>query len=282
MLKKKTLIIIILILVGNTNKSYSQELTIDPMYRIQLLIQMENYESAIEFAEKLNDSLKCEKFEILGFSHRNLNNHSKSISYYEQYIKKCNPSYIQRVNLGDSYYKTNNLEKAKEQFLIVEKEEPDLGLVDYNLGLIEYDSGNKEKAVEYFTSAINKTKGETLDFDYVEMQINTLNELGKYNIAIKNIDTILEIWDKNSVEYKYTLIIKSSIFGAKGEYSKANKMLDQIIESGIKNESVLLEAYSYQLEFYSKMKKKKKACDIYKKIKNINPEIGILKEYKCE
>lgn len=282
MLKRKTLIIIILILVGNIKKSFSQELTIDPLYRIQLLIEMENYESAIEFAEKLNDSLKCEKFEILGFIHRNLNNHIKSISYYEQYVEQCNPSYIQRVNLGDSYYKTNQLEKAKEQFLIVEKDLPDLGLVDYNLGLIEYDSGNKEKASEYFTFAINKTKGETLDFDYVEMQVKTLNELGKYDTAIKNIDTVLKIWNKNSIEYKYTLIIKSSIFGDKGEYETAIKMLDDIIKSGIDNEIVLLEAYSYQLAFYSKMNKKKKVCDIYKKIEDINPQTEILKEFKCE
>ena len=282
MLKNKTLITIILILVASVDKSFSQELKIDPMYRIQLLVQMGKYESAIEFTEKLDDSLKCEKFEILGFCYRNLKNDSKSITYYEQYIAECDPSYIQRVNLGDSYYKTNQLEKAKEQFLIVQKEKPDLGLVDYNLGLIEYDKGNKEKAVEYFTSAIDKTKGETLDFDYVEMQINTLNELKEYDSSFKNIDTILELWDKNSIEYKYTLIIKSSIFGAKGEYQSAIKMLDDIIDSGIDNEIVLLEAYAYQLDFYSKINKKKKACEIHTKIESINPESGILKEYKCE
>ena len=282
MLKKKTLIILILILVASVDKSFSQELKIDPMYRIQLLVQMEKYESAIEFTEKLDDSLKCGKLEILGFCYRNLKNDLKSITYYEQYIEECEPNYIQRVNLGDSYYKTNQLEKAKEQFLIAQNKKPDLGLVDYNLGLIEYDEGNKEKAVEYFTSAINKTKGEILDFDFVEIQISTLNELEKYDTAIKNIDTILEIWDKNSIEYKYTLIIKSSIFGAKGEYQSAIKMLDNIINSGIDNEIVLLEAYAYQLDFYSKMNKKKKACDIYTKIKDINPESGILKEYKCE
>ncbi|MEM6517555.1 MAG: tetratricopeptide repeat protein, partial [Bacteroidota bacterium] len=126
-----------------------------------------------------------------------------------------------------------------------------------------------------------KTKGETLDFDYVEIQISTLNELGEYETAFKNIDTILEIWDKDSIEYKYTLIIKSSIFGAQGEYEKAIKMLDDIIDLGIENKIVLLEAYSYQLEFYSKIKKKKKACGIYNKIKDINPETGILKEYNC-
>jgi len=282
MLKKKTLTILILILAASVNKSFSQELKIDPMYRIQLLVQMEKYESAIEFTEKLDDSLKCGKLEILGFCYRNLNNDLKSITYYEQYIEECEPSYIQRVNLGDSYYKTNQLEKAKKQFLTAQKAEPELGLIDYNLGLIENDKGNKVKAVKYFTSAINKTKGETLDFDYVEMQINTLNELKEYDSAFKNIDTVLEIWDKNSIEYKYTLIIKSSIFGAKGEYKSAIKMLDDIINSGIDNEIVLLEAYAYQLDFYSKMKKKKKACDIYTKIENINPESGILKEYKCE
>lgn len=282
MLKYKTLFIIILILVANIDKSFCQELKIDPIYRIQLLVQMGKYESAIEFTEKLDDSLKCGKLEILGFCYRNLKNDSKSITYYEEYIEECNPSYIQRVNLGDSYYKTNQLEKAKEQFLIAQKAEPELGLIDYNLGLIENDKGNKEKAFEYFTSAINKTKGETLDFDYLEMQINTLNELKEYDKAFKNIDSVLEIWNKNSIEYQYTLIIKSSIFGAKGEYQSAIKMLDDIIDSGIDNENVLLKAYSYQLDFYSKMKKKKKACDIYTKIKMINPESGIIKEYNCE
>ena len=92
------------------------------------------------------------------------------------------------------HFRKNKSEQFVVTTSIVEKEEPGLGLVDYNLGLIEYDNGNKEKAVEYFTSAINKTKGETLDFDYVKMQINTLNELGKYTIAIKNIDAILELW----------------------------------------------------------------------------------------
>ena len=210
MKKKKTLIIVVFILVAGTNKAISQEITIDPMYRIQLLVQMGKYESAIEFTEKLSDSLRCEKFEILGFSYQNLNNHAKSISYYEQYIEECDPSYVQRVNLGDSYYKTNQLEKAKEQFFIVKKEMPELSMVDYNLGLIAYDEGNKEKAVEYFTTAISKKKGEKLDFDYVEIQIRTLNELGKYDTAIQNIDTILELWDKQSIEYKYTCLLYTS------------------------------------------------------------------------
>lgn len=282
MQKKKTLLITILILIISINKSISQELVIDPMYRIQLLIQMENYDSAIKFTEKLNDSLKCKKNEILGFSYDKLGKHRLAAKHYENYIKYCNPSSIQRINLGDNYFKSKQFNKSKEQFLKVDFDDPNYSLAQYNIGMIEYETGNKENAVGYFTSAINKTKGETLDFDYVEMQIKTLNELKEYDTAFKNIDTILEIWDKNSIEYKYTLIIKSSIFGAKEEYKIAIEILDKIIESGIDHKVVLLEAYSYQLEFYSKRKKKKKACEIYKKIKDINPETEILKEYKCE
>ncbi len=282
MQKNKTLFVIILILIANINKSIGQELVIDEMYRIQVLIQMENYDSAIEFTKKLNDSLKCEKNEILGFSYGKLGKHELAAQYYENYIKDCNPSSIQRINLGDNYFKSKQFNKAKEQFLKVHSDDPNYSLSQYNIGMIEYESGNKENAVEYFTSAINKMKGETLDFDYLNMQIKTLNELKEFDAALKNIETILEIWDKNSIEYKYTLIIKSSIFGAKGEYETAIKMLDDIVESGIDNEIVLLEAYSYQLDFYSKMKNKKQACNIYKKIEDINPETEILKNYECE
>lgn len=281
MQKNKTLLIIVLIFISNINKSIGQELVIDEMYRIQLLIQMENYESAIEFTKKLNDSLKCEKSEILGFSYNKLGKYDLAVEHYEDYIKNCEASSIQRINLGDNYFKNNQLVKAKEQFLKVNENDANYSLAQYNVGMIEYEKGNKEKAVEYFTSAINITKGKTLDFDYVEIQINTLKELKEFNKAFKNIDSILEIWDKNSLEYKYTLIIKSSIFGAKEEYQTAIKMLDDIINSGIDNKIVLLEAYSYQLDFYSKLNKKKKACDVYQKIKDINPETEILKKHKC-
>lgn len=281
-MKKSYSLIFILIFIANINKAIGQELVIDEMYRIQLLIQMKNYDSAIKFAEKLNDSLKCEKNEILGFSYGQLGKHGLAAKYYENYIKDCNPSSTQRIGLGDNYFKLKQFNKSKEQFLQVDSDDPNYSLAQFNLGIIEYEKGNKENAVEYFTSAINKRQGETLDFDYVEMQIKTLNELKEFDTALKNIETILGIWDQNTIEYKYTLTIKSSIFGAKGEYKTAIKTLDDIIESGIDNEIVLLEAYSYLLEYYSKINEKEKACDVYKKIEKMNPTTEILTEYNCE
>jgi tetratricopeptide (TPR) repeat protein len=77
---------------------------------------MENYDSAIEFTEKLNDSLKCKKNELLGFSYGKLGKHELAAKYYENYIKHCKPGSIQRINLGDNYFKSKQFDKAKEQF----------------------------------------------------------------------------------------------------------------------------------------------------------------------
>ena len=143
-----------------------------------------------------------------------------------------------------------------------------------------FGCGQKNNLTQAETKLLNELNFKTELF--AELKTLTKNELKEYDAALKNIETILEIWDKNSIEYKYTLIIKSSIFGAKGEYETAIKMLDDIVESGIDNELVLLEAYSYQLDFYSKMKNEKQACNIYKKIEDINPETEILKNYECE
>lgn len=275
-MKQKLFYLGLIICLSNI-KLYGQDLS-----KIESLVYAEKFEQAIKEAERLDEEFKCEKIEILAYCHKSLDDYNKSISFYEKYINECNSTFVQRVSLGDCYYKTNQLEKAKEQFLIAKKLIPNLALLDYNLGLIEYDNGNKKKAAEHFTSALNNHEGEVIDFDFVEMQIKTLNELQEYEYAFKSINKILNIWDTNSLEYKYTLIIKSSIYGAKGEFKKAIKMLDENVQSGISNESVLLEAYAYQIDFYTEINKKKKACLIYDKIREINPELEILKEYDCK
>lgn len=249
---------------------------------IYSLIEKEEFEKAIDKAENLEENLNCEKIEIIGYCYRNIENYAKSIPYYEQYIKECTPDYVHRINLGDSYFKTNQVKKAKVQFLIAESEMPDLSLLKYNLGLLEYEEGNKKKAAEYFTLAINNDSGEVLDFDYLEMQIKTLIELKEYDAAFNNINTVLSFWDENQTGYKYSIVLKSSIYGAKGEYQKAISDLNIVIASGIQEQVVLIEAYSNLLEYYLKDRQNNKACDIYNKLKSLDPLNERLKEYKCK
>jgi len=280
--KFKIFFLLLFIMTTSFNKLYSQELDIDPLYRIQLLIQMQEYNSAIDFTKALNDSLKCQKNEILGFTYGKMEKYDLAIKHYENYIEQCNPSSIQRINLGDNYFKTRQFLKAKEQFQIVDKTDINYPLAQYNLGMIEYESNNKTEAVKHFVSSISNSKNGTLDFLYVDMLIKTLTELKDYDKAFKNIDVVLSFWNENSDEYKYALILKASIYGAKGEYKKAISELDNIINTGIDNEIVLIEAYSYQLDYYFKLKNQNKACDIYQKLLELKPDIEILKEYKCK
>lgn len=281
MRKLRNILPILLVILTNITHSNGQEMIIDEMYRIELLIQMEKYESAIKFTKALNDSLECPKNEILGFSYMKLGKYDLAVKHYEKYIKDCDPSSIQRINLGDNYFKTNQFIKAKEQFSKIGAGDFNYSLAQYNLGMIEYTSGEKIKAINYFTSAINNPNGEAFDFDYLEMLIKTLNETKEYEKGFKNLETVLNIWDKSSDEYLYTLILRASIYGAMDNYKKAIKEIDSVIDLGIDNNVILFEAYAHQIEYYAKINDTKMVCSLYKKIQEINPETNILTDYSC-
>ncbi|KKL19435.1 hypothetical protein LCGC14_2465500 [marine sediment metagenome] len=227
---------------------------------------MKDYDSAIKFTKSLNDSLYCEKNELLGFSYGKTGDYALSIEHYENYMSDCNPSSIQRVNLGDSYFKNNQLKKAKDQFSQINEGDANFPLPNYNLGMIEYNQGDKVRAANYFTSAINARNSSSFDFDYLEMLIKTLKKLKEFDKAFKNIKTVLALWETNSLEYQYTLVLKASIFGANRKFKKALEILNYVLESEKDNQNVLLEAYVYQLEYYWKIRKNKKACIAYQNI----------------
>lgn len=270
-----------LLFMAAIGRLQSQELIIDDLKRIQYLIQFGNYEKAIEFTESLDDSLFCEKNELLGFSYKNLEKYDLAVRHYETYINQCNPSYIQRINLGDSYFQIDSLDLAEEQFMEVLKSTPNFALAYYNLGQIEYSRGNKEKAANHFLQAINNT-GSSLDFDYVEMMIQTLLDLQKYDNALAIIDQVISIWEEDTNEYKYSFILKSMIIGEMGQYKKAIQEIDKVLESKIEHPFILIEAYSNKLIFYTKLNETEKACIEYQNIKNLNPQAAILREYDCK
>lgn len=281
MLDNKTLGVFFILLMTNIGVMKCQEIRIDPIKRIELLIQMESFEKAIEFTNSLNDSLFCEKNEILGFTYGKLGKYELSIKHYESYIDKCNPSYIQRLNLGDSYFKIDSIDLAEEQFEEILKSNPNFALAFYNLGQIAYQRGNKEKAANQFLKAINNT-GSTLDFNYVEMLIQTLLDLERYDNALALADQVISMWEKDTNEYKYSLILKSMVIGEMGQYEKAIKEINKIIESKIEHPSILIEAHSNKLIYYTKLNKIDKACKEYQIIKDLDPTAGILNKYNCE
>lgn len=279
----KTFVIFFLFIISNYGIMRSQKIVINPIKRIELLIQMNEFDKAIEFTNSLDDSLFCAKNEILGFTYSRLGNYEMSIKHYENYIKECNPSYIQRINLGDSYFKVDSISLARKQFLKILETNPDYSLAHYNLGQIEYKLGNKKKAAIHFSAALDNT-GEVVDFDYVEVLIQTYLDMEEYENALKVAEEVTSIWKDHTQtdEYKYSSILKSMITGEMGQYKKAIAEIDKILETNIENQAILLEAYSNKLKFYFKLNDTKNACKEFEKIKELNPEAEILNKYNCE
>lgn len=58
--------------------------------------------------------------------------------------------------LGRNYIELENYEKARYHYLRLYKKYPDIEVIAYQLGAIEYLEGNKDKAEEYFKEVINK------------------------------------------------------------------------------------------------------------------------------
>ena len=258
-------------------------MVIDPVRRIELLIQMGEFDKAIEFTKSLDDSLFCAKNEILGFTYGEIANYELAIKHYENYIENCNPSYVQRINLGDSYFKIDSLDLARKQFLKILETNPDYSLAHYNLGQIEYKLGNKKKAARYFSNALDNT-GDVVDFDYVEVLIQTYLDLEEYENALKVAEEVTSIWKEypEMDEYKYSSILKSMIIGEMGRYKKAISEIDKILETNVEHQAILLEAYSNKLKFYFKLNDKNNACKEYEKIKDLDPKAEILNKYNCQ
>lgn len=270
-----------MVTTANISEVHSQELVIDDLTRIEYLIQVGEFESAIKFANTLDDSLNCGKSEILGFCYLKLENYEAAVNHYKKYIDQCNPSYIQRINLGDSYFKIDSLDLAEEQFLEIVKSKPTYGLAYYNLGQIEYKRGNKENAAGHFLKAINNTGG-VLDFDFVEMMIKTLNDLKNYENALLIADQVISMWDEDADEYKYSLILKASIYGDMGNYQQALEELERIIALKIENPVILAEAYIHKIDIYTRLGYLHKACEEYHKLKKIDPKSVWLEKMECE
>lgn len=277
---KRVLQIFIVIILTNIGKLNAQELVIDEFYRIQLLFQMEQYESAIKFTKALNDSLQCEKNEILGMCYNNLGKYQESVDHYEFYIENCNPEPLQRINLGDGYYKLGMYEKAKEQFGVAYLTNPNNATLNFNLGLIEYYNGDKQDAASYFINSIKNTK-EVLDFDYVNMTLKTLNELGEFENSLKIADYIISLWEYGTPEYKYSLLLKASIYGPMGQPKKAIQEINKVLELGIQNEGILFDAYSYRYGNFVELKDFKNACKDYYNLKSLDASVELKKEFEC-
>ena len=119
--------------------------------------KLDSIDEAVEVLEDLNSKYEYVNENILttlGYFYLLKGNYEKAL-YYSNQALEDEPEHAPALdNLGQIYYKQNELEKAEGYFLKA-LEYKDMVDSKYFLGLIYEKQGNKDKAREYFGKAYN-------------------------------------------------------------------------------------------------------------------------------
>jgi tetratricopeptide (TPR) repeat protein len=190
----------------------------DPLFRIlkgNALMQMNEYQSAIETLEQLRLNNKEQQVQVLNLiaeCYRNMLNNKESDKYFEEALKIDETNLIIRNNYG--YYlalRSEKLEMAEAlSRLTIEKEPKNPTYLD-TYAWILFKMGQTEKAKKYILEAI-KYGGETND--------EILDHYGSILFQEKKYRQAIEIWEKALKLNSENTEVSSKIVKAKGMLKK--------------------------------------------------------------
>ena len=127
---------------------------------------------------------------------------------------------------GEQYYSEGEYEKAIEYFTLAIEMDPHCVLCYYKRGNIKYALGQYEEAIADYTRAIEIDPGESL---FYEKRGLLYHVLGRYNDAILDFTRIIELHPDNEAYYYY---LRGSIYHDMGEVEKAISDLKTACDMG--------------------------------------------------
>ena len=110
-----------------------------------------------------------------------------------------NPEFCSAFNLKGLLY--NNLEEADSAYLAFEEAyqcNPEIPLYSYNMGYMQYSSGNYQNAINHFEEAVEQGYESASIYSYLG---NSLDQLDKYTEAIKAHGKYIEAFQDDYVGY---------------------------------------------------------------------------------
>ncbi len=192
---------------------------------------VEIYEQILKDAPKYerNDEILFS----LGYNLHELGKQPEAIKKYQELIKRFPDSRFVSdtyVQLGDHYFNSNNLAKAKESYEKALKSEVPkvysyalykLAWCDYNAGEYEGGLAKLKKVVEY--SAEHK--------EMVDLKNEALNDLVPMFVSLNQVDPAIEYFQAKAPKRKYALLGKmGDQLADAGHHDSSNKVFRYLIE----------------------------------------------------
>ena len=210
---------------------------------IQLYVDTEEYEKAIEYSNKLLDVQGSDKFKIrndIAMFNMKLNNYSTGISILEELVLMSQNGYDVTIQLADSYIKCKEYEKALEKYLALldkatQKEAKNVRLLICELYItwaIDLTEQNK-----YDESSIKLSEASNYNALNPEIYYNkALNQLAQknYGIAVELLHRALE-YDKEKKSHTKYYIKLSEAHHYLGNFFEEKKALSDLLKLDDKN-----------------------------------------------
>ena len=244
---------------------------------VQLSVESENYEKAIEYSEKLLDIQGSDKFKVrndIATYNIKLNRLGEGIAILEDLAMMSQNGFDVTLELADAYIQTKEYQKAIERYtLLLDKATPK-----------EAKTVNLLMCELYINWAIDMAEQNKYDesFEFLKnaSQYNTLNPEIYYNVArnyykqknftgcVESINQAIEYDKQNNYRAKYLLLL-SEAHHQLGNFFEEKKALTDLLKFDDKNPQGLYRVglmYAAQHDF-------KNAEDAFKKAIMYDPEL---------
>ena len=210
---------------------------------IELYVETEEYEKAIEYSNKILDVPGSDKFKVkqdIALFNIKLNNYDTGISILEELVMMSQNGYDVTVALADSYITCKNYDKALEHYLALldkatQKEAKDVRLLISDLyidwAINDRENNKFEDSYKHLDSAIefNPLNSEI----YYNKAVNRLKQRN-YTESIELLNRAIEYDKTKKLHTKYYLLMSEANHNL-GNFFEEKKSLSDLLKLDEKN-----------------------------------------------
>jgi len=238
--------------IKNARKDLNKALSLDPQNAetYEIMGDFESYQ-AYEYQEYLNAITQYEK--AVGL--HKVQKDSSSIAYCLQGIASC---YLELDSLEKSLsfcneaigFDPNSTEAFVSRSITYDYlDEFQLALKDINQTIRiapensynYFEKGNLQYRNQYFKEALKEFRycheQDSLEVDYLNMLVLTLNKLGKYDEALKHLENYLDFSNLNLDQLVEALRVKGSLYAAMGQHDLSVRSFTEALLLDINDET---------------------------------------------